>query len=70
MKHGIPTEKSYGMYLNHEGYCHYNDSSIVMGARLQNFTKIKSHNIVALKTALLEHGPVAVTFDGIYKSLI
>jgi hypothetical protein len=68
MKHGIPTDNSYGAYMNHEGYCHNNDSSIVIGAKLKNFMKIRRNNKIALKKALIEYGPVAVTFDGIFKS--
>ena len=62
--HGIASKESYGPYLNQNGYCHYNESSVVIRARLSNFLKVKQYNINALKRVLVRHGPVAVSIDG------
>ena len=64
MKHGgISTSKSYGPYLSQDGYCHYNRSSIVIGAKITGYVRVKHNDINALKTAIVTNGPISVPVD-------
>ncbi len=65
MKHGgIATEESYGQYLQNDGYCHFDNSSVVIGAQLSGFVNVTPTSD-ALKTALVNVGPISVAIDGI-----
>jgi hypothetical protein len=66
MKHGgIATEESYGQYLQQDGYCHFDNSSVVIGAQLSGFVNVTPYDAVALKTAIVNAGPISVAIDGI-----
>jgi len=70
MKHGgIATDYSYGSYLGADGYCHYNSSNIVIGARIASYVNVTSGDEQALKMAIANQGPVAVGIDASHKSL-
>jgi hypothetical protein len=59
IKHGgIATEESYGPYLQADGYCHFNNATI--GAQLYGYVNITSGDPVALKTALVNEGPISI----------
>ena len=65
MKHGgIATEESYGQYLQQDGYCHFDNSSVVIGAQLSGFVNVTPYDAVALKTAIVNAGPISVAIDG------
>ena len=65
MKHGgIATEDSYGQYLQQDGYCHYDNSSVVIGAQLTGFVNVTPYDATALKTAMVNNGPISVAIDG------
>lgn len=69
MKHGgIATDESYGSYLGTDGYCHHNDSSIEIGAKIASYVNVTSGDEEALKMAIAVHGPVAVGIDAAHKS--
>ncbi|NWX16179.1 CYSP1 proteinase, partial [Aegotheles bennettii] len=70
-KHGgIASTESYGPYLGQvrgaNGYCHFNHSELV--AQLAGYASVEPGNTVALKAALVKHGPVAVNIDASHKS--
>lgn len=67
--HGLATHESYGSYWNKDGYCHYNDSTIIIGAKLSGYVRIRKYDKIALKKALVHHGPVAVSVDGSFYNL-
>jgi len=69
MKHGgIATDESYGAYLGADGYCHYNDSNTVIGAKIASYVNVTSGDEQALKMAIAVQGPVAVGIDAAHKS--
>ena len=51
-----------------DGYCHYNSSSVVIGARLDSYVNVTSGDEEALKMAIVNNGPVAVGIDAAHKS--
>lgn len=66
MKHGgIATEDSYGQYLQQDGYCHFDNSSVVIGAQLTGYVNVTPYDSNALKQALVGVGPISVAIDGI-----
>lgn len=71
MKHGgLATEDSYGQYLQNNGYCHYNDSSVVIGAQLTGYVNVTPYDADALKLAIVNHGPISVAIDAGHKSFV
>ncbi|XP_055350487.1 procathepsin L-like [Paramacrobiotus metropolitanus] len=69
MKHGgIATDESYGPYLGADGYCHYNSSNTVIGARIASYVNVTSGDEEALKMAIAVQGPTAVGIDAAHKS--
>jgi len=69
IKHGgIATEESYGQYLQADGYCHFGDATV--GAQLTGYVNITSYDPVALKTALVNEGPISVAIDAGHKSMV
>ncbi|OQV18628.1 Counting factor associated protein D [Hypsibius exemplaris] len=70
MKHGgIATDDSYGAYLGADGYCHYNSSNTIIGAKIASYVNVTSGDEMALKMAIAVQGPVAVGIDAAHKSL-
>uniref|UniRef100_A0A663LM10 Peptidase C1A papain C-terminal domain-containing protein n=1 Tax=Athene cunicularia TaxID=194338 RepID=A0A663LM10_ATHCN len=66
-KHGgIASTESYGPYLGQNGYCHCNQSELV--AQLAGYATVDPGSAMALKAALVKHGPVAVNIDASHKS--
>jgi hypothetical protein len=64
MKHnGIATDDSYGGYLQAAGYCHFNSSSVVVGARLAGYMVVPPYDADAMKLALYNIGPVQVDIN-------
>ncbi|KFR03430.1 Digestive cysteine proteinase 1, partial [Nipponia nippon] len=67
MKHGgIASTESYGPYLGQNSYCHCNQSELV--AQLAGYASVEPGSTMALKAALVKHGPVAVNIDASHKS--
>lgn len=69
IKHGgIATEESYGQYLQQDGYCHFSNATI--GAQLSGYVNITPYDAVALKTALVNEGPISIAIDAGHKSFV
>lgn len=69
IKHGgIATEESYGQYLQADGYCHFNNATI--GAQLYGYVNVTPYDAVALKTALVNNGPISIAIDAGHKSMV
>jgi C1A family cysteine protease len=69
IKHGgIATEESYGQYLQQDGYCHFKNSSV--GAQINGYVNVTQYDAVALKTALVNQGPISIAIDAGHKSMI
>lgn len=69
IKHGgIASEASYGQYLQQDGYCHFNNATI--GAKLTGYVNVTPNDPVALKTALVNQGPISIGIDAAHKSLV
>ncbi|XP_041069011.1 digestive cysteine proteinase 2-like isoform X1 [Carcharodon carcharias] len=67
MKHGgIADAESYGAYMGQNGFCHYNQSTLI--AKLKSYTNVISGDNEALKMAIFKNGPVAVGIDVSQKS--
>lgn len=68
IKHGgIALADSYGQYLQQDGYCHFKNSTI--GAKLTGYLNIEPTN-EAVKTALVNKGPISIGIDAAHKSLV
>ena len=68
IKHqGIATEESYP-YLQADGYCHNNKATV--GAQITGYVNITSYDPVALKTALVNEGPISIAIDAGHKSMV
>lgn len=69
IKHGgVATEESYGQYLQADGYCHFNKATI--GAQLSGYVNVTPNDPIALKTALVNEGPISIGIDAAHKSLV
>ncbi|XP_060703236.1 digestive cysteine proteinase 2-like isoform X1 [Hemiscyllium ocellatum] len=69
MKHGgIADAESYGSYMGQNGFCHYNQSTLI--AKLKSYTGVTSGDTAALKMAIFKNGPVAVGIDVEPKSFL
>ena len=69
IKHGgIATEESYGQYLQADGYCHTQNATI--GAQLYGYVNVTVDDPVALKTALVNEGPISIGIDAGHKSFV
>lgn len=69
IKHGgIQSDESYGPYLQADGYCHYNNATV--GAQLTGYVNVTPYDVLALKTALVNEGPISIGIDAAHKSLI
>ena len=51
-----------------DGYCHFNNATI--GAVLTGYVNITPNDPVALKTALINEGPISIGIDAAHKSLV
>ncbi|XP_049869523.1 pro-cathepsin H-like isoform X1 [Pectinophora gossypiella] len=58
LKHGIPTVREYGPYLEEDGYCNINNMTEVY--RISGFVGVTSNSPNALKAAVYKYGPVTV----------
>jgi hypothetical protein len=68
IKHGgLATEESYGQYLQADGYCHTNAT---VGAQLYGYVNVTPYDATALKTALVNHGPISIAIDAGHKSMV
>ncbi|XP_050527447.1 digestive cysteine proteinase 1 [Daktulosphaira vitifoliae] len=65
-KHGIPTEDAYGPYLSQDGFCHVNNSLSDGLTKISGFVNVTPNDEEALKSALVNHGPISIA---IYASL-
>lgn len=63
---GIPTEESYGNYLGQDGYCHYDNATLV--APIKGYVNVTSNDENAMKVAIFKHGPISVAIDASKKS--
>ncbi|CAF0723202.1 unnamed protein product [Brachionus calyciflorus] len=69
IKHGgIATEESYGRYLSADGYCHFNNATV--GAQLYGYVNVTPFDAVAVKTALVNEGPISIAIDAGHKSFV
>lgn len=69
IKHGgISLEESYGQYLQADGYCHFQNATV--GAQLTGYVNITPYDPVALKTALVNEGPISIAIDAAHKSFV
>lgn len=69
MKHGgIALADSYGPYLQADGYCHFNNATV--GAVVTGYVNVTPFDAVALKTALVNEGPISIAIDAGHKSLV
>ena len=61
VKHGgIATSDTYGGYKNADGFCHFTDSDVVVGAKLKGYVNVTIGDVDALNDALANVGPVSV----------
>jgi len=69
IKHGgIANEETYGQYLQADGYCHFNNDSIA--ATLTGYVNVTPNDAIALKTALINEGPISIAIDAGHKSFV
>ncbi|XP_078279152.1 digestive cysteine proteinase 1-like [Rhinoraja longicauda] len=67
LKHGgIADSESYGPYMGQNGFCHYNQSTLI--AKMKSYTMVTSGDTEALKVAIFKQGPVVVGIDASHKS--
>ncbi|XP_050430980.1 digestive cysteine proteinase 1 [Adelges cooleyi] len=65
-KHGIPTEEAYGPYLSQDGLCHESNMTTDGLTKISGFVNVTQYDEEALKSALVNHGPISIA---IYASL-
>ncbi|CAB3229334.1 unnamed protein product [Arctia plantaginis] len=58
LTNGIPTEKDYGVYTEHDGYCDI--FNMTNTYKIKGFAKVTPRNPNTLKVALYKYGPVTV----------
>ncbi|CAB3229335.1 unnamed protein product [Arctia plantaginis] len=58
LKNGIPTEKEYGIYMEHDGSCHLSNMTTLY--KIRGFANVTPRNPNALKVALYKYGPVTI----------
>jgi C1A family cysteine protease len=64
IKHGgIATSRSYGDYLNADGFCHFTDPDIDVGAKVTGYVNVTEGDVDALNDALVHVGPISVSID-------
>ena len=64
VKHGgIATSKTYGDYMNADGFCHFTDPDVVVGAKLKGYVNVTEGDVEALNDALVNVGPISVSID-------
>ena len=51
-----------------DGYCHFSNLSI--GAQLTGYVNVTPYDVLALKTALVNEGPISIGIDAAHKSLV
>ena len=51
-----------------DGYCHFNNATV--GAQLYGYVNVTPYDAVALKTALVNEGPISVAIDAGHKSFV
>lgn len=69
IKHGgIATEEGYGPYQQADGYCHFNSQTV--GAQLTGYVNVTPYDVLALKTALVNEGPISIAIDAGHKSMV
>ncbi|XP_075985693.1 cathepsin L-like peptidase [Anticarsia gemmatalis] len=57
-EHGIPTERDYGIYTEHDGFCEINNMTSKYD--IKGFAQVTPRNPNALKVALYKYGPVTI----------
>jgi C1A family cysteine protease len=69
IKHGgISSEETYGPYLQADGYCHFNNETA--SVQLTGYVNVTPYDVLALKTALVNEGPISIGIDAAHKSLV
>ncbi|XP_052741893.1 digestive cysteine proteinase 1 [Bicyclus anynana] len=61
LKHGIPSEMEYGLYLSKENWCHLRNMTSVH--KIKGFAAVPLLSVNAMKVALYKYGPVTVTIN-------
>ncbi|XP_034826449.1 cathepsin K-like [Maniola hyperantus] len=61
LKHGIPSEMEYGLYLAREGWCGLENMTTLYN--IKGFGAIPPLSVNAMKLALYKYGPVSVTIN-------
>ncbi|XP_043245653.1 digestive cysteine proteinase 2-like [Amphibalanus amphitrite] len=69
LKHGLPTEDSYGPYLGSDAFCHVNESQ-AGAVRIKGHTDVPPGSVHAAKYALWRHGPLSVAIDAAHRSFV
>jgi len=60
---GIATADTYGGYRNADGFCHFTDADVEIGATLTGYVNVTMGDVDALNDALANVGPVSVSID-------
>ncbi|XP_038218408.1 pro-cathepsin H-like [Zerene cesonia] len=58
LKHGIPTEQEYGLYMAQDGYCHIENMTDTY--KIRGFGLVPPNSVNAMKLALYKYGPLSV----------
>jgi hypothetical protein len=54
--------------LQADGYCHFNNATV--GTQLTGYVNITPYDPIALKTALVNEGPISIAIDAGHKSFV
>ncbi|XP_017887967.1 digestive cysteine proteinase 1 [Ceratina calcarata] len=67
MKHGgLPTEDDYGGYLGQDGYCHVDNTTLIV--KITGFVNVTPGDPEAMKIAIAKHGPISISIDASHKT--
>ncbi|XP_064075099.1 cathepsin L-like proteinase [Vanessa tameamea] len=61
LKHGIPTEEDYGLYLDENGFCALDNMTDLY--HIRGFAQVSVLSVNAMKVALYKYGPVTVAIN-------
>ncbi|XP_034826450.1 cathepsin L-like proteinase isoform X1 [Maniola hyperantus] len=61
LKHGLPTQMEYGLYLDEMGNCHRDNMTSTY--KIKGFAAIPPLSVNAMKVALYKYGPVTVAIN-------
>ncbi|XP_045762819.1 cathepsin L-like proteinase [Maniola jurtina] len=61
LKHGLPTQMEYGLYLDEMGKCHRENMTSLY--KIKGFAAVPPLSVNAMKVALYKYGPVTVSIN-------